>query len=77
MFGSPAVTTQPGLDILIGHELGVHVPTPCQHHHEEPGLLNFAGVVIDDLGTLTEVDLGRVPGRDRSPARPPDPVCSS
>ena len=38
--------------------------TPSQHHHKEPSLLDFTGVLVDGLGTFAEVNLRGVTGRE-------------
>ncbi len=60
----PAVVTQPGLDALIGHQLCVHVTAPCQHHHEEPRLLDFPRVLVHDLGALSKIHLRSITRRE-------------
>ena len=62
-FEGAAMTGQPGLHLLIGHDLRVLVPTPGQCHHEDPGLDDGAGDAVSDHRPLAKVDLGGVGDR--------------
>ena len=61
----PAVTAQPGGDLLVGDDLGVGVTRPGQRHDEDPGAEQLAGAPVKDLRTLAEVDLRRLAGLER------------
>ena len=61
----PAVTAQPGGDLLVGDDLGVGVTRPSQRHDEDPGAEQLAGAPVDDLRSLAEVDLRRLAGLER------------
>ena len=56
----PAVTSEPGRDLLVGDDLGVGVTRPRQRHDEDPGAQQLAGPPVEDFRTLAEVDLRRL-----------------
>ena len=58
----PAVTSEPGGDLLVGDGLGVGVTRPGQRHDEDPGAQQLPGARVEDLGTLAEVDLRGLAG---------------
>jgi len=53
-----AVHAQPRLDGLVEDELGVLVATERERHHEHPRAAHAAGLRIEELAGVPEVDLG-------------------
>lgn len=62
VFERAAVTTKPGLNALIAHQLGVLMSAPREYHNEHPGFEHFTGMDINDLWTLAEIDLCCIAG---------------
>jgi len=59
----PAVAGQPGLHLLVGDDLGIHMPAEAKGHDEDPGGNDFPGKNIRDGGTFAKIHLGRLPRR--------------
>ena len=54
----PAMAGQPGRHLLVGDDLGIHVPAEAQGHDKDPCLNRLAGKDIDDGGTFAKIHLG-------------------
>jgi hypothetical protein len=56
------MTCKPGSYLLVGNDLGVHVPAKAKRHHEKPGFNDLAGKNVGDVLPLFKIDLGRLAG---------------
>jgi hypothetical protein len=57
----PTVAGQPGLNLLVGDDLGIHMPAEAKGHDEDLGRNDFPGKNIRDGGTFAKIRMGRIP----------------
>jgi len=58
----PAVTGQPGLHLLVGDDLRVHMPAEAKGHDKNPGFDHFTGKDVGDYRAFPKVHLGGASG---------------
>ena len=58
----PAVTGQPGLHLLIGDNLGIHMPAEAKGHYKNPGLDHFSAKDVNYGGPFSEIHLSGASG---------------
>ena len=58
----PHVEAEPGVDLLVEHQVHEHVPAVAQRHHEDPRAARHAPIRVVDPAGVHEVDLGHLPG---------------